>query len=265
MVGGSTWSYALQTRGIHSLAHHATPPPTQAKVKPNGSAGFLLLGICLAMLSSHGCVSQARPPLRLTSSASSIAQWKPWSHTRLEAMQGSAGRRGALSAWLCGLSAALSFFSTPRRAGAQARSSEAILCENGDLTSVAFPVWSGGERTRDATEELLKASGGRAAAGAEASWAGLWRVTYAPHIRTLGSLALTQVDVYYDIAASEPGISPEIRSFVRFEAYSLSCLDARCFVVVGLTWLSTTTRGLSGVAGSTQRARSRRWHPRKSR
>ncbi|CAE7720378.1 unnamed protein product [Symbiodinium pilosum] len=130
----------------------------------------------------------------------------------LQAVQ---GRRAALSAWLCGLSAAVGFASAPR-ARAQARSSKAVLRENSDL-SVAFPIWHGGEPTRAATEELLQASGGKAPAGAEAEWAGLWRVSYAPHIRTLGSLALTQLDVYYDIAAPKPGTSPEIRSFVRFE------------------------------------------------
>ncbi|CAE7220293.1 unnamed protein product [Symbiodinium microadriaticum] len=126
-------------------------------------------------------------------------------------------RRQVLLSGLCGLSAALGLGHRARAASASrgVTSSEVVLCENGDL-SVDFPIWSG-DGTREATEELLKASGGSAAAGAESDWAGLWRVTYAPHLRTLGSLALTQLDVYYDIAPPTADTSPRIRSFARFE------------------------------------------------
>ena len=158
-------------------------------------------------------------------SARPTARWAGPSPRMRPCLQAVQGRRAALSAWLCGLSAAVGFASAPR-ARAQARSSKAVLRENSDL-SVAFPIWHGGEPTRAATEELLQASGGKAPAGAEAEWAGLWRVSYAPHIRTLGSLALTQLDVYYDIAAPKPGTSPEIRSFVRFEAWLTEDVGSR--------------------------------------
>ena len=130
-------------------------------------------------------------------------------------------RRQALLSGLCGLSAALGLGHRARALSSASRgvtSSEVVLCENGEL-SVDFPIWSGDgpDGTREATEELLKANGGSAAAGAESDWAGLWRVTYAPHLRTLGSLALTQLDVYYDIAPPKANASPRIRSFARFE------------------------------------------------
>ncbi|CAE6944415.1 unnamed protein product [Symbiodinium sp. CCMP2592] len=130
-------------------------------------------------------------------------------------------RRQALLSGLCGLSAALGLGHRARALSSASRGvarSEVVLCENGEL-SVDFPIWSGDgpDGTREATEELLKASGGSAAAGAESDWAGLWRVTYAPHLRTLGSLALTQLDVYYDIAPPKANASPRIRSFARFE------------------------------------------------
>lgn len=81
----------------------------------------------------------------------------------------------------------------------------------------AFPVWSAGEEEAAAVQQLI-AAGQQLIAGAratEAKWTGLWRVAYAPHMRTLGGLGLTKFDVYYDIAPSEG--DAQITSFVRFE------------------------------------------------
>ncbi|CAE7207348.1 unnamed protein product [Symbiodinium natans] len=177
----------------------------------------------LAIPCGHGLGTALMQP-QVTQVTTRSCVTAPWSSRSLRGAglalsaggHGVSGRRSALSAWLCGLGCAAGCASIPRRARASTGSSEAVLCKNADL-SVAFPVWKG-DQTREATEELLQESGGSAAAGAEADWAGLWRVSYAPHIRTLGSLALTQLDVYYDIACTSAGASPEIRSFVRFEA-----------------------------------------------
>ena len=88
------------------------------------------------------------------------------------------------------------------------------LRENSDL-SIEFPVFEGGEEVAEEVQAMV--SGNEISPGPETEWAGLWRVSYAPHISTLGSLSLTKYDVYYDIAPPIEGESPEMQSFVRFE------------------------------------------------
>ena len=83
---------------------------------------------------------------------------------------------------------------------------------------MAFPVYEAGDEVMEELKTMLSDSSDiPASAGSEAQWAGLWRVSYAPHILTLGSLSLTKFDVYYDIAPAVDGEPPEIRSFVRFQ------------------------------------------------
>lgn len=86
----------------------------------------------------------------------------------------------------------------------------------GSVQDVPFPIW---ESTVDSSTmaELVQDGGyGGATLGTTTTdWPGLWRALYAPHIQTLGSLALAKFDVYYDIAPADAGL--ELRSFVRFE------------------------------------------------
>jgi len=82
--------------------------------------------------------------------------------------------------------------------------------------SVAFPIWESAMDSAELSSLLQTADGGVAALGKPATdWPGLWRVVYAPHMKTLGGLALTRFDVYYDIAAV--GEVLELRSHVRFD------------------------------------------------
>ncbi|CAL1149507.1 unnamed protein product [Cladocopium goreaui] len=97
----------------------------------------------------------------------------------------------------------------PRRV---ARAAAKRLKENSDLWKVSYPAFEAGD---EVLQEVQLVTTG-VPAGPPAQWAGLWRVSYAPHIRTLGSLGFTKFDVYYDIAPSAAA-SPEISSFVRFE------------------------------------------------
>ena len=53
---------------------------------------------------------------------------------------------------------------------------------------VAYPAFEGGDEVVQEVEQLTSAS---VPAGPPADWAGLWRVSYAPHIRTLGALERT--------------------------------------------------------------------------
>ena len=81
---------------------------------------------------------------------------------------------------------------------------------------MAFPAFEGGDEVMTEVQDLITEE--LVPAGPETQWTGLWRVSYAPHIRTLGSLGLTKFDVYYDILPCEKGEkSPKIRSYVRFE------------------------------------------------
>jgi len=92
-----------------------------------------------------------------------------------------------------------------------------MLGSSDSKADVAFPIWESGMDTGKMTS-LLQAADGRATALGQpaADWPGLWRVVYAPHMKTLGGLALTQFDVYYDISAV--GEALELRSHVRFKA-----------------------------------------------
>jgi len=84
-----------------------------------------------------------------------------------------------------------------------------------DLQDMEFPIWESGI---ESAEVAAAASSG----GVEGSqlgqpgkdWPGLWRVVYAPHIRTGGGAGLSRFDVYYDIGDD----GRVFRSFVRFES-----------------------------------------------
>lgn len=130
--------------------------------------------------------------------------------------EASLSRRSA-TAWL-----ALGAFLAPRacRAVATARRSSGgsgfKLRQNSEILTVAFPAFEGGDEVMTEVQDLITEE--LVPAGPETQWTGLWRVSYAPHIRTLGSLGLTKFDVYYDILPCEKGeTSPKIRSYVRFE------------------------------------------------
>ena len=93
---------------------------------------------------------------------------------------------------------------------ARARPSRPALRDAADLGRVAFPVFEEPGALPKALKELPLE-------GTEEQWQGLWRVAYAPHIRTLGSLAFSKFDVYYDISAKEKKEKVTIRSYVRCE------------------------------------------------
>lgn len=92
-----------------------------------------------------------------------------------------------------------------------------MLGSSQNKPNVAFPIWESTMEAGELTSLLQAADGGAATLGKPAAdWPGLWRVVYAPHMKTLGGLALTRFDVYYDIAAV--GEALKLRSHVRFEA-----------------------------------------------
>eukprot|EP00434_Breviolum_minutum_P011704 symbB.v1.2.010325.t1/scaffold671.1/size323421/6 len=105
-------------------------------------------------------------------------------------------------------------FSKAQAIGYTVETSETF--ERRKVLTVAFPAFEGGDEVMTEVEDLITEE--LVPAGPETQWTGLWRVSYAPHIRTLGSLGLTKFDVYYDILPCEKGeTSPKIRSYVRFE------------------------------------------------
>eukprot|EP00438_Fugacium_kawagutii_P034397 Skav207732 [mRNA] locus=scaffold362:290967:298462:- [translate_table: standard] len=60
----------------------------------------------------------------------------------------------------------------------------------GGSGEVSYPAFEAGD---EVLQEVQRLTGdGRVPAGPVAQWAGLWRVSYAPHIRTLGSVGLTR-------------------------------------------------------------------------
>jgi len=87
----------------------------------------------------------------------------------------------------------------------------------GPVDVAGFPIWES-EADSGAVQQLIRDAGpeGAVLGTPAADWPGLWRVVYAPHIRTLGSLALSKFDVYYDIFPVTGG-GLGVRSFVRFE------------------------------------------------
>lgn len=130
--------------------------------------------------------------------------------------------RGRRSALLAGLAAGLALVMRPlgvQRCAASATDNSDVVAElanMGSIQSADFPVWESTAESA-AVKRLVETAGPEIAElGTPAvDWPGLWRVVYAPHIRTLGSLALAKFDVYYDIAAV--GTDLEVRSFVRFQ------------------------------------------------
>lgn len=124
--------------------------------------------------------------------------------------EASLSRRSA-TAWL-----ALGALAPRACRAATARRGGTKLRQNSDVSTVAFPAFEGGDEVMTEVQDLITEE--LVPAGPETQWTGLWRVSYAPHIRTLGSLGLTKFDVYYDILPCEKGEnSPKIRSYVRFE------------------------------------------------
>lgn len=87
----------------------------------------------------------------------------------------------------------------------------------GSVDEEVFPIWESAVSAAAVRQVIVEAGPQGAELGSpEADWPGLWRVVHAPHIKALGSLALTRFDVYYDISPA-PGGGLGVRSFVRFE------------------------------------------------
>ncbi|CAE8590098.1 unnamed protein product, partial [Polarella glacialis] len=95
------------------------------------------------------------------------------------------------------------------------RSSQHLVARGS--ASAPFPIWEDDIDISRTVRELLAEAKPpeEAMRQAAVTWPGLWRVVQAPHLRSIGSVALTRVDVYYDIATQGDGFA--IRSFVRFE------------------------------------------------
>ncbi|CAE8643480.1 unnamed protein product [Polarella glacialis] len=80
------------------------------------------------------------------------------------------------------------------------RSSQHLVARGS--ASEPFPIWEDDIDISRTVRELLAEAKPpeEAMRQAAVTWPGLWRVVQAPHLRSIGSVALTRVDVYYDIA-----------------------------------------------------------------
>lgn len=87
------------------------------------------------------------------------------------------------------------------------------LQDVGNVQDSLHPIWE--DNNVGGKLDELFATGPEVDLGTPANaWPGLWRVVHAPHMKTLGSLALTKFDVYYDIFLESDKL--RLRSFVRF-------------------------------------------------